>query len=150
MGTRSDRDQPIVKDDVSCLLMPSRHSWIDSGTSAPSLLRAVAEAENVLRVATKKLHVSEPGGSRQIRDLEDELDGPLFERTRKAVNLTDAGRVFLREARAVIERTDEAVKNPRLCALSLSLTRTTTRFLPGCGERPGAARVCDPHVVPEL
>ena len=54
-----------------------------------------------------------PAVSRQIRDLEDELDVPVFERARKAVNLTDAGRVFLREARAVLERTDEAVKNLR-------------------------------------
>ncbi len=64
---------------------------------------AVAEAENVLRAATQKLHVSQPAVSRQIRDLEDELDVQLFERTGKAVNLTDAGRVFLREARAVLE-----------------------------------------------
>jgi DNA-binding transcriptional LysR family regulator len=74
---------------------------------------AVAEAENVLRAATQKLHVSQPAVSRQIRDLEDELDVQLFERTGKAVNLTDAGRVFLREARAVLDRTNEAVKNVR-------------------------------------
>src|SRR5207253_10224871 len=77
---------------------------------------AVAEAENVLRAATQKLHVSQPAVSRQIRDLEDELGVQLFERTGKAVNLTDAGRVFLREARAVLERTDEAVKNVRAFA----------------------------------
>jgi DNA-binding transcriptional LysR family regulator len=77
---------------------------------------AVAETENVLRAATQKLHVSQPAVSRQIRDLEDELDVQLFERTGKAVNLTDAGRVFLREARAVLERTDEAVKNVRAFA----------------------------------
>src|SRR6266568_4975874 len=74
---------------------------------------AVAEAENVLRAATQKLHVSQPAVSRQIRDLEDELGVQLFERTGKAVSLTDAGRVFLREARAVLKRTDEAVKNVR-------------------------------------
>jgi LysR family transcriptional regulator, benzoate and cis,cis-muconate-responsive activator of ben and cat genes len=74
---------------------------------------AVAEAENVLRAATQKLHVSQPAVSRQIRDLEDELDVQLFERTGKAVSLTDAGRVFLREARAVLERTNEAVRNVR-------------------------------------
>src|SRR2546430_13879338 len=74
---------------------------------------AVAEAENVLRAATQKLHVSQPAVSRQIRDLEDELDVQLFERTGKAVSLTDAGRAFLREARAVLERTDEAVRNVR-------------------------------------
>jgi DNA-binding transcriptional LysR family regulator len=74
---------------------------------------AVAEAENVLRAATQKLHVSQPAVSRQIRDLEEELGVQLFERTGKAVNLTDAGRIFLREARAVLERTDLAVKNVR-------------------------------------
>ena len=74
---------------------------------------AVAEAENVLRAATQKLYVSQPTVSRQIRDLEGELGVQLFERTGKAVNLTDAGRMFFREARAVLERTNEAVKNVR-------------------------------------
>ncbi len=74
---------------------------------------AVAEAENVLRAATQKLHVSQPAVSRQIRDLEDELGVQLFERTGKAVSLTDAGRLFLNEARAVLERTDAAVANVR-------------------------------------
>src|SRR5438105_1741871 len=74
---------------------------------------AVAEAENVLRAATQKLHVSQPAVSRQIRDLEGELGVQLFERTGKAINLTDAGRVFLREARAVLERANEAVRNVR-------------------------------------
>src|SRR4029077_18180805 len=77
---------------------------------------AVAEAENVLRAATQKLHVSQPAVSRQIRDLENELGVLLFERTGKALNLTDAGRLFLREARAVLERTDEAVRNVRALA----------------------------------
>jgi LysR family transcriptional regulator, benzoate and cis,cis-muconate-responsive activator of ben and cat genes len=77
---------------------------------------AVAETQNVLRAATQKLHVSQPAVSRQIRDLEDELGVQLFERTGKALNLTDAGRLFLKEARAVLERTDEAVANVRVFA----------------------------------
>jgi hypothetical protein len=52
----------------------------------------------------------------QIRDLEDELDVLLFERTGKALNLTDAGHLFLREARVVLERTGEAVKKVRAFA----------------------------------
>jgi LysR family transcriptional regulator, benzoate and cis,cis-muconate-responsive activator of ben and cat genes len=77
---------------------------------------AVAEAENVLRASTQKLHVSQPAVSRQIRDLEEELGVQLFERTGKAVSLTDAGCVFLKEARAVLERTREAVSNVRAFA----------------------------------
>jgi hypothetical protein len=36
---RSVRHLDFVKDDVSCLDMPAGHSWSDSGTPAPSLLR---------------------------------------------------------------------------------------------------------------
>jgi DNA-binding transcriptional LysR family regulator len=73
---------------------------------------AVAEAENVTRAATK-LHVSQPGISRQIRDLEDEIGFPLFERSAKSVRLTDAGKVFLDEARAVLQRAEDAVAAAR-------------------------------------
>ncbi len=76
---------------------------------------AVAETENVSRAALK-LHVSQPALSRQVRDLEDELGCELFERSAKAVRLTEPGRVFLAEARAVLERADEAVKKVRAAA----------------------------------
>lgn len=77
---------------------------------------AVAELENVTRAA-RKLHVSQPALSRQIRDLEDELGFTLLERNAKSVSLTDAGRVFLTEARSVLERADDAVKAARSVAL---------------------------------
>jgi DNA-binding transcriptional LysR family regulator len=76
---------------------------------------AVAEAENVSR-ASVKLHVSQPPLSRQIRDLEDELGFLLLKRTAKSVSLTEAGRTFLNEARAVLQRVDEGVKNARAVA----------------------------------
>ena len=68
-----------------------------------------AETENVSRAALK-LHVSQPALSRQIRDLEDDIGVQLFERTGKAVNLTDAGRLFSKEACTVLERTSEEMR----------------------------------------
>src|ERR1700751_6299572 len=76
---------------------------------------SVAEAENLSRAALK-LHVSQPPLSRQIRDLEDELGFLLLKRTAKSVSLTEAGRTFLHEARAVVQRADEGVKKARAVA----------------------------------
>jgi DNA-binding transcriptional LysR family regulator len=76
---------------------------------------AVAAGENVSRAALK-LHVSQPGISRQIHDLEDEIGFQLFERSAKSMRLTAAGTVFLREARAVLQRADEAVNKARAVA----------------------------------
>jgi len=77
---------------------------------------AVAETENVSRAALK-LHVSQPALSRQIRDLEDELGFLLLERTGRSVRLTESGRTFLIEARAVLQRAEDAVKAARAVAL---------------------------------
>ena len=77
---------------------------------------AVAETQNVLRAATQKLHISQPAVSRQIRDLEDELGVQLFERTGKALSLSEAGSLFLKEARAILERADEAVRKVHVFA----------------------------------
>jgi DNA-binding transcriptional LysR family regulator len=76
---------------------------------------AVAEMENVSRAALK-LHVSQPALSRQIRDLEDEIGFSLLERTAKSVRLTEAGRAFLDNARALLQNADEAVTKARAVA----------------------------------
>jgi DNA-binding transcriptional LysR family regulator len=76
---------------------------------------AVAEEQNVTRAAAR-LHVSQPPLSRQIRDLEEHLGVELFKRTAKSVALTEAGKVFLNEARAVLMRSEEAVQAVRAVA----------------------------------
>lgn len=69
---------------------------------------AVAEEQNVTQAA-KRLHISQPPLSRQIRDLEMEMGLVLFERGANAIRLTEAGRIFLLEARAVLQRAEDAV-----------------------------------------
>src|SRR2546423_9775763 len=75
----------------------------------------VAEEENVSRAALK-LHVSQPALSRQIRDLEEELGFLLLERSARSVRLTEAGRAFLTDARAELQRAEAAVKAPQAIA----------------------------------
>ena len=76
---------------------------------------AVAEEQNVTRAAVR-LHVSQPTLSRQIRDLEDQLGIALFGRSAKTVRLTEAGSVFLTEARIVLERAEDAVEMAKAVA----------------------------------
>ena len=74
---------------------------------------AVAEMGNLSRAATQILHVAQPSLSRQIRDLEEDIGVPLLERDAKGIRLTDAGRAFLDEARAILKYTNEAVQKAR-------------------------------------
>ncbi|AHC16048.1 LysR family transcriptional regulator [Salinispira pacifica] len=52
-------------------------------------------------------HVSQPSLSAQIRKLEEELGGELFERSRKRIRLTARGELFLQYALEVEQRTEE-------------------------------------------
>ncbi len=77
----------------------------------------MAEEQNVTRAA-ERLHVSQPPLSRQIRDLEQELGVALFKRTAKSLALTEAGKIFLNEARAILLRVDQAVDTVRMVSNS--------------------------------
>lgn len=68
---------------------------------------AVAEALSFSEAA-RRLHVSQPPLSIQIKALEDELGSPLLERTRHKVALTPAGTLFLDKARAALANLDQA------------------------------------------
>ena len=76
---------------------------------------AVAEEENVTR-ASVRLRVTQPSLSRQVRDLQEELGIALLEHGARSVRLTEAGRVFLAEAQAVLRRVEEAVQTAKAVA----------------------------------
>ena len=59
--------------------------------------------------AAKKLHISQPPLSMQIRALEAELGVMLFNRTQRSVALTQSGNALLGEARHILTRVDQAV-----------------------------------------
>ena len=75
----------------------------------------VAELLNFTKAA-QKIRVAQPALSRQVRDLETELDVQLLERGPRGTKLTEAGAAFLVEAQAILEHADEAMKLVRAIA----------------------------------
>lgn len=73
---------------------------------------AAAEEENFNRAADR-LHVAQPALSRQIRALEEELGCLLFNRLKRGVTLTRAGRSLLEDARALLFSLDRACDKAR-------------------------------------
>lgn len=77
---------------------------------------AVAEELNVGRAAVR-LNMAQPPLTRQIRQLEEEIGGPLFVRTKKGVQLTNAGMVLLDEARNLLLLSARAQENAQMAGL---------------------------------
>jgi DNA-binding transcriptional LysR family regulator len=76
---------------------------------------AVAEERHITRAAAR-LGMAQPPLSQQIRQLEAELDTPLFERLPKGVALTPAGEALLEDARAILDAADRASRRARRVA----------------------------------
>jgi len=76
---------------------------------------AVAEEEHITRAA-ERLGIQQPPLSQQIKAIERELDVQLFHRKARGVELTDAGRALLDDARAIIAHLDRAMETTRRTA----------------------------------
>jgi DNA-binding transcriptional LysR family regulator len=112
---------------------------------------AAAEAMSMSRAA-ETLHVTQPALSRQIAALESELGVALFDRVKKRIVLTDAGRFFLPKARQIIcdaetsaqqlrEQFGDAARTLRLGFLSIFLDDLVAPAMREFRQRHPKARV---------
>lgn len=76
---------------------------------------AVAEELNFGRAA-ERLHIAQPPLTRQIHQLEKELGVELFHRTTRRIELTEAGQVYLPEARRVLAQVQEGATLAQLAS----------------------------------
>lgn len=87
---------------------------------------AVAERGS-LRSAARYLNIAQPAITRSIRDLENELGTPLFERHATGVELTAAGKAFVQRTSAIQEEVQRA--KDEVAQLSDKKTGTVTMAL---------------------
>ncbi|MEU7804537.1 LysR family transcriptional regulator [Micromonospora arborensis] len=85
---------------------------LDVDTRVLRYFVAIAEELSFTRAA-ERLFVSQPSLSRQIRQLEEELRSPLFQRTTRDVRLTPAGEALLPAARQLIDAWQTAQRTVR-------------------------------------
>jgi LysR family cys regulon transcriptional activator len=99
-------------------------------------LAAVVQNNLNITSAARELHTSQPGVSKQLKLLEDELGFPIFERDgRSLVRITPAGAEVVNRALRVLEevanirRLSEDVKDEGRGSLSIGTTATQARYV---------------------
>jgi DNA-binding transcriptional LysR family regulator len=103
---------------------------------------AVAEELHFTRAA-ERLYVQPSTLSEQIRRLEFELATPLFVRTTRRVELTEAGNLMLEKSRAILGMTESAAES--VAALATG-SRGTLRI----GITPPVGPSLMPHIIGEV
>lgn len=101
---------------------------------------AVAEELSFTRAA-ERLNMAQPPLSTQIRALESELGVSLFDRSRRAISLTAAGRALVPEARRVLDGAEQAARIARRAG-----DGTVGRLM--IGFVPSAAHGALPAILP--
>ena len=73
---------------------------------------AVAEELHFTRAA-ERLHIGQPPLSHAIQVLEADVGALLFERTKRSVRMTEAGKLYLIDARRILALADQAAQTAR-------------------------------------
>ena len=73
---------------------------------------AVAEELHFTRAA-ERLHIGQPPLSQAIQALEADVGAQLFARTKRSVRMTEAGKLFLADARRILALSDQAAETAR-------------------------------------
>ena len=81
---------------------------------------AVAEEGNISRAA-KRIFLTQPALSRQIKVLEDEIGQCLLERQAHSARLTPVGEALLREARELLQHAEQVLERVRVAGRGLRL-----------------------------
>jgi len=81
---------------------------------------AVAEEGNISRAA-KRIFLTQPALSRQIKVLEDEIGQCLLERQAHSIRLTPVGEALLREARELLRHAEQVLERVRVAECGLRL-----------------------------
>lgn len=103
----------------------------------------VAEELNFSKAALKLFTTAQPSLSQQIKDLEEDVGVQLFYRTKRKVELTEEGAVFLEQARLTLAQADKAV------AMARQVSQAKQQML-RIGFVPVAEVKIFPSVLPNL
>ncbi|MGY0236671.1 LysR family transcriptional regulator [Longispora urticae] len=94
---------------------------------------SVAEELHFTRAA-ERLHISQPALSKQVRMLESQLRLTLLRRSSRHVELTDAGRALLPQARRLLDQWSESLTATRAAAAEENRTLRVGFIANACGE----------------
>ena len=83
--------------------------------------------------AAKECYISQTAMTQQIQALERTLEVQLFIRDKHHMELTTAGKVYLKEAKAILKRSDEAIRLARMASTGMD-GELSVGFISGFGQ----------------